>query len=122
MQADLAQRIGVHVQSIGNWERGVHPPTIRQLPKVIEFLGYDPVSIPDTLPDQISHARRVLGLTQEELARALAVDLSSVLRWEAGDTPSSLNLTRLQALIGERFTLANPNGHHLRAPALNSLR
>lgn len=78
--------------------------------------------VPDALLSKIAHARRVLGLTQEELARALAVDPSSVFRWEAGDTPSSLNLTWLQALIGEPFTLANPNGHHLRAPALNSLR
>ena len=87
---------------------GVHPPTLRQLPKVIAFLGYDPVPVPETLPAQIFHARRVLGLTPEELASALAVDPSTVFRWEAGDCPPALrSLTRLQALIGERFSLSD---------------
>lgn len=108
MQAEVAKRMGTHVESVGNWERGVHPPTLRQLPKVIEFLGYDPVPVPETLPAQIFHARRVLGLTQEELASALAVDPSTVFRWEAGDCPPApASLTRLQALVGERFTLAD---------------
>jgi len=43
LQADLAKRLGVHSGTNQNWERGAAEPAIRQLPGIIEVLGYDPV-------------------------------------------------------------------------------
>lgn len=42
LQRDVAGLIGVHPESVKNWERGVLKPMIRHLPKIIEFLGYTP--------------------------------------------------------------------------------
>ena len=47
---------------------------IRHMPKIIEFLGCDPMPEPTESPARIAYARRRLGLTQEELAIALNLD------------------------------------------------
>ena len=42
-QAELAQKIGIYEGTVGDWEHGRSIPDIRYMPKVIEFLGYDPL-------------------------------------------------------------------------------
>ena len=42
MQETLAREFGVHIESVKNWERGVHEPNANVLPRVLDFLGYDP--------------------------------------------------------------------------------
>ncbi len=41
-QAELAQKIGIHAGTIANWEHSRLIPDICHLPRIIEFLGYDP--------------------------------------------------------------------------------
>ena len=38
-------------------------------------------------PNEVKHARRMLGITQAELGRAIGVNRSTVNRWEAGIHP-----------------------------------
>jgi len=105
-QTDLAARFDVHRVSIQNWERKIAEPAIRLLPKIIGFLGFDPMPEPDGLPNRIAYARRRLGLTQEELATALLVDATTVYRWERGETrPANRILGRFRDLLGEIFAL-----------------
>jgi len=107
MQSDLAERLGVHWGSIQNWERGIGEPMIRQMPKIIEFLGFDPMPEPTGLPARIAYARRRLGWTQKELARALKVDAVSIYRWEKGlSAPPAEAIHRLLALEQGSFKLA----------------
>jgi DNA-binding XRE family transcriptional regulator len=40
-QWQVAERIGVTKSTIFNWEKGTEPEQI-YIPKIIEFLGYDP--------------------------------------------------------------------------------
>jgi DNA-binding XRE family transcriptional regulator len=40
----LAKLLGVDRVSIQNWERGIYEPNAQAVPKVIDFLGYDPRS------------------------------------------------------------------------------
>jgi transcriptional regulator with XRE-family HTH domain len=61
MQQEVAERLGVHVESVKNWERGAGSPTIKQIPKIIEFLGYAPAPLPGTILEQIRAARRRLA-------------------------------------------------------------
>ena len=41
-QAQLAKLLGVDRVSVQNWERGIYEPNAQAIPKVIDFLGYDP--------------------------------------------------------------------------------
>jgi DNA-binding transcriptional regulator YiaG len=42
-QAALAKRLNVRVENVWNWEHSRTIPDIHYLPKIIEFLGYDPL-------------------------------------------------------------------------------
>jgi len=42
MQQELADRSGVHKGSVQNWERGITEPALCHVPKIVEFLGFDP--------------------------------------------------------------------------------
>ena len=102
MQAEVGRRLAVHKGSVQNWERGVGVPGIRLLPAIIEFLGYDPEPEPKSLPERIAYARRRLGFTQEDMARALEVNPVTVWSWESGRTePSGSKLRQLQALFNQ---------------------
>lgn len=108
MQKDVAQLLGVHVESLKNWERDVGSPLIRQIPRIIAFLGYDPEPEPQLLSGRIAYVRRRLGLTQEDLAKALAIDPVTVYRWEKGlSTPPATKLRLLTDLLpaGSGLTL-----------------
>jgi Helix-turn-helix len=41
-QADLAKLFGVLLGSVRNWEQGIFQPAETSMPRIIEFLGYDP--------------------------------------------------------------------------------
>ncbi len=106
MQEQVAESIGVHFCSVQNWERGITEPAIIHLPKIIEFLGYDPVPEPAGLPLRIAYARRRLGYTQEVLASTLQVDPATIYRWENSHAvPSKATLYQIQSLLGDRFIL-----------------
>jgi len=53
MQQELADRFGVHRGFIQNWERGMTEPAVVYIPRIIEFLGYDP---------DLSRARQLLNV------------------------------------------------------------
>ena len=59
-------------------------PTIRVIPRIIAFLGYDPEPEPSDLSGCMAYARRCLGFTQADLARALNVPLIRIRERETG--------------------------------------
>jgi DNA-binding transcriptional regulator YiaG len=46
MQQQVADQLGVHIESVKNWERGVHTPSQAVTAKIVEFLGYAPCDVP----------------------------------------------------------------------------
>jgi DNA-binding transcriptional regulator YiaG len=82
-QEDAARALGVKTGTVVKWELGISPVSHAFLPVVIQFLGYDPVPEVAALPDQIWAARRLLGLSQKQLARRFAMDPKTVREWEA---------------------------------------
>jgi transcriptional regulator with XRE-family HTH domain len=62
LQKEVATILGVTTNTLGNWELGVNYPYISCFPKIIEFLGYDPLfTDPKSLGQQVAHYRRVRG-------------------------------------------------------------
>jgi transcriptional regulator with XRE-family HTH domain len=82
-QKEVAERIGVNVTSVYNWEKNVKAPSLRVIPKIIEFLGCVPkTKEAKTLGQRIVACRRLLGMSQKELARRLGVDPGTLGKWE----------------------------------------
>jgi DNA-binding transcriptional regulator YiaG len=70
--------------TVHNWEVHATQPELRHLPKIIRFLGYNPLPAAGSLAEQIARHRRTLGLSRRELAKRLGVDPGTLWKWEAG--------------------------------------
>jgi transcriptional regulator with XRE-family HTH domain len=60
------------------------------MPKMVKFLGYDPISsVPTNLGEKLLQFRKSYGLNQEELARQIGIDPTTLSRVERGRVNSS---------------------------------
>lgn len=103
-QKDVALQLGVNESTILNWENNTCAPAIRMLPRIIDFLGYDPYLAPQSLGEQLLAKRRHLGLSRKRMAAKLAVDAGTLAAWESGKR----RLTGKRLHIVEKF-LASPS-------------
>ena len=90
--------------TIRNWENSRTSPELHYIPRIVEFLDYVPFNgEPKTLGERIVNYRRLLGITQKELAKSLGVDPSTLGRWER-DTGKPLKrlLESLNSLMAHR--------------------
>ena len=89
----MAKRFGVDDVTIYLWENNRARPSLAQIPKIIEFLGYDPLPAKSESPgDRIWEYRRVHGLSQRKLAEQLRVDQTTLAGWERGEHKPSKRL------------------------------
>jgi transcriptional regulator with XRE-family HTH domain len=84
LQKDVAKQLRADEWAYLKWEQDRTKPTVRFIPGIIAFLGYDPFSAPQTLWERIRSKRRQLGLSQERLAKLLGVDEGTLRHWERG--------------------------------------
>ncbi|WP_367182971.1 helix-turn-helix transcriptional regulator [Ferrovibrio sp.] len=84
LQADVALTLGIHEATLRAWEGSENTPAIRHVPKLIEFLGYDPYPAPAGLPEQLLALRRRLGLTLIQMGRVIRVKAERLAEWERG--------------------------------------
>jgi transcriptional regulator with XRE-family HTH domain len=97
LQREVAERIGVDATAIYNWEGNKASPQIHYLPRIIRFLGYNPLPVYESLPDKLLTARRSLGFTQKTFAERLGVDPGTLRSWESGKRLPSKKLSRIIA-------------------------
>jgi transcriptional regulator with XRE-family HTH domain len=82
-QKELGKILGVSKATILNWERNRTSPRLDLLPRIVKFLGYIPFeSKGASLGEKIVNFRKLQGMTQEEMAKILGVDPSTLARWE----------------------------------------
>ncbi|MCL5268045.1 MAG: helix-turn-helix domain-containing protein [Bacteroidetes bacterium] len=83
---EVAAQLQVDVMSVVGWEAGDHEPLIRQIQKIIEFLGYIPGNLfpSSTLNQKITRSRLLHGMTRKQLAIQLGMDEATLRRLEAG--------------------------------------
>jgi transcriptional regulator with XRE-family HTH domain len=85
-QNDVANIIGVDTNSITNWEKNRNRPGLYLLPKVFEFLGYDPFPVlAMSFTEKLKEYRRKNGLSIRKFAQILGVDPTTLTRWERGN-------------------------------------
>lgn len=80
---EAAERIGIDVFSLINWEKGRTEPAIRFWPAIIAFLGYDPHPEPSTLGEHVRAERRRRGCSLALLARECTFDPATLALIEA---------------------------------------
>jgi transcriptional regulator with XRE-family HTH domain len=101
LQKEVALILGVDETTIDNWENNHSSPRLRHIPGIIKFLGYVPFDTnTKSLGEKIVRFRRLLGITQKELAKTLGVDPSTLGRWEKGrGQPMKRQATKLATFL-----------------------
>jgi transcriptional regulator with XRE-family HTH domain len=83
-QTAAARALEVNPSTILNWEKGHTRPPVEAMPALFQFLGYDPLPEPKTLPERLTAKRRTMGWSIREAARNLGVDPGTWRDWEQG--------------------------------------
>lgn len=83
-QRTLAAILGVRPETVANWELGRTRPLPRHAAALVRFLGYDSEPADGSLAVRVRARRRVLGLSQAELAARLALDEGTIADIEHG--------------------------------------
>lgn len=99
-QKEVAQKLGVSPDTINNWEQGHTEPSLRHIPRIIDYLGYVPFETGETWGQKIEGYRMITGTPRSELADRLGVDEDTIFRWETGrSVPSKTNQSELKSLF-----------------------
>jgi len=100
-QKDVAAQIGVTASTIWNWEHG-WTVELRYMPKLIQFLGYNPIPRPDNLLERLSWFKLVNGLTLEELGAKMDRDPEQLSDWLAGrHKPCQRNRKEIEEFLSD---------------------
>jgi transcriptional regulator with XRE-family HTH domain len=101
LQREVAERFGVDETTVQFWENNRVKPSLALTPKIIEFLGYDPLGAkPISLGEKIRHFRRLHGLSQKRLADILGIDKTTLAGWERREhQPTKRFFNRLNSFL-----------------------
>ena len=97
LQSDVAQSLRADKTSIFNWENNRTAPQVHHIPKIIDFLGYNPLPAARSLSEKLMAARRTLGLSQRAMAKRLGIDPGTLQAWESERRCPSKKLQRIIA-------------------------
>ncbi len=99
-QEDVGRIIGVSTDCITLWENNHSKPMIHHMPKIVEFLGYNPIPTDQKgLAGRINSYRIKHGLSYKNMGVLLGVDASTIGAWEKGTPISKKNLDRINRLF-----------------------
>ena len=121
---ELARAVNVHYTTICRWENGDFMPKIGVLPRLAEALNIDEkqllhsrddsepiVKLSENVVQEIKRLRISRGITQNEFAEKVGVNLSAVARWETGvNSVASKYLPKFAEILGvSEEDLLNPS-------------
>lgn len=100
-QSDVAKLFDVSTDCVTYWENNRSSPQVIFYPKIIEFLGYSPLSFDETtISGRIKAYRYRNGTTAKMFGKLLKVDPSTVTEWENGNQiPAPKHLLKLETLL-----------------------
>lgn len=85
-QKDVALLLGVSTETVVHWELGQTDPYFDILPRFMDFLGYCPCEPAPSLSARLKAIRqKLLGISQEAMARAIGIDPTTPSRIERAD-------------------------------------
>jgi transcriptional regulator with XRE-family HTH domain len=83
-QKQVAAQIAVDTTMIYNLERNATSPQIHVLPQIIRFLAYNSLPAQESLAEKLLLTRRVIGLTQKEMAKRMGLIRPRWPGWNGG--------------------------------------
>jgi len=92
LQRDVAELIGVRRGTINKWERNRGEQCARDVPQILDFLGYDPFPEPQRIEERMRLWRLRNGLSARAAARRIGAGEATWAAWERGaisPSPSS---------------------------------
>lgn len=100
-QKGVAARLDVTTSTVWNWEnRG--SVDLRFIPRVIEFLGYNPIPQPEDLLERLAWYKQVNGLTLEQLGVEMGRDPEQLADWLSGrHKPFWRNLEKIELFLSD---------------------
>ena len=99
-QEILAPALHVNVRTLTYWELHLSEPHIKQMPRIINWLGYNPCPAPITFGQKLKNYRTEHGLSCQDLRKLLGVDISSIYSWEADKyLPQAKYLVRILEVL-----------------------
>lgn len=100
LQKDVAVRIGLDQSTVRNCESDATTAIRQYWQPIIQFPGYEPFAAARTLAEELILRRKVLGLSEKNLAKYLRVDPSTLGRWERGERQlAGKDFDRVRAVI-----------------------
>jgi transcriptional regulator with XRE-family HTH domain len=105
-QRKVSLLLGVDDEAVMCWETGINQPQIQYVPKIIEFLGYNPYAHLETktFGGKIKFFRLTNGLSYRNLAKVLGSDMGRVAMWEKNKrTPKEPRLSQLLEILNSPF-------------------
>jgi DNA-binding XRE family transcriptional regulator len=118
LQKQVAEQIGFDDNTLCLWERNETEASIRLIPAIIRFLGFNPLPVPKDLADAVLVAQKPHGWNRWQAAKLIGFNESTLVRLEQGRSrrPSQETLRKLATLIGKDlqnqppFSLRQSNG------------
>jgi DNA-binding XRE family transcriptional regulator len=99
-QKDVAKELGVNQWTFIGWELDRKAPAPIYYPKLISFIGYNPLPEPTSVAGRMKYHRLSLGLTQEQAAREVGIDESTLWRHENGlQSPTTLVREKIESWL-----------------------
>ena len=111
LQREVAAQLGVVPSTVTNWELSRTAPAPRFLPGILRLIGFDPSPPPGALlGERLKAYRQHAGISQQQFARLLGVDPSTLSRWERNlRMPTGSYERRAQAFLEQRATQTGPS-------------
>jgi transcriptional regulator with XRE-family HTH domain len=104
-QKQLCTQLGCDHLSLGHWELNQHQPSLKFIPRIVEFLGFDP--FPEILDpiQRLRNLRLLKGWRVDVVARLVGVDPSSISSWERGEhQPTRGNVLKIENFLNSNTT------------------
>jgi transcriptional regulator with XRE-family HTH domain len=107
LQRDIAQRLGVDETTIYNWEKNRSTPSLRFIPKIINFLGYVPFKCQESPIDKLRFYKLINGLSYRRLGKLMDRDPEQLADWLSGRVrPCKRNMESIIRFLAKVFRAA----------------
>ena len=106
----VAVKLGVTTSTVWNWEN-VGSVDLRFIPRVIEFLGYNPIPQPAGLLERLSWYKKINGLSLERLDVEMGRDPEQLADWLSGRyLPCRRNRESIALFLTNRIRVFHASG------------